>query len=139
MSYSLRSLLRKWYMRTPERQAASYNSPARLRHKSRLGLTRLETRLNPGATGSISDFVWEDLDCDGIQEAGESGVAGVQVNLLNGAGGHWFPGRSAADFDAGSIQSALAGHPYAEKIPGILSEAHDLLLDAPKKRLSQGG
>lgn len=86
MSYSLRSLLRKWYMRTPERQAASYNSPARLRHKSRLGITRLEARVNPGYTGCIGDFVWEDLNCNGVQEVGESGVAGVQVNLLNSGG-----------------------------------------------------
>jgi predicted aldo/keto reductase-like oxidoreductase len=63
----------------------------------------------------------------------------MRYNLLNGAGGHWFPGRSAADFDGHSIQSAIAGHPYSDKIPAILREAHELLLDAPKKRLSQGG
>jgi predicted aldo/keto reductase-like oxidoreductase len=63
----------------------------------------------------------------------------MRYNLLNGAGGHWFPGRSAADFDGHSIQSAIAGHPYSDKIPDILREAHELLLDAPKKRLSQGG
>ncbi|MBX2825779.1 MAG: hypothetical protein KTR33_13685, partial [Gammaproteobacteria bacterium] len=36
--------------------------------------------------GSIGDFVWNDLDEDGIQDAGESGIAGVTVNLLNSAG-----------------------------------------------------
>jgi len=34
-------------------------------------------------TASIGNFVWEDLDRDGIQEAGEPGLAGVKVNLLN--------------------------------------------------------
>ena len=31
--------------------------------------------------GSISDFVWEDLNADGIQDSGEPGVDGVTVNL----------------------------------------------------------
>ena len=32
---------------------------------------------------SIGNFVWNDLDSDGIQDAGEPGVAGVQVSLLS--------------------------------------------------------
>ncbi|MCL4205900.1 MAG: DUF4347 domain-containing protein, partial [Pirellulaceae bacterium] len=32
---------------------------------------------------SIGDFVWEDLDGDGIQDAGEPGVQGVQVTLYD--------------------------------------------------------
>lgn len=31
---------------------------------------------------SIGDFVWEDLDADGIQDAGEPGVAGFPVTLV---------------------------------------------------------
>ncbi len=34
--------------------------------------------------GLIGDFVWKDLDCDGIQDAGEPGIAGVTVKLLDG-------------------------------------------------------
>ncbi len=30
---------------------------------------------------SFGDFVWDDLDGDGIQDAGEPGIAGVTVNL----------------------------------------------------------
>ncbi|OQY27256.1 MAG: hypothetical protein B6244_11165 [Candidatus Cloacimonetes bacterium 4572_55] len=38
--------------------------------------------------GSIGNFVWEDLDQDGLQDSGEPGIAGVTVNLfLNGWGG----------------------------------------------------
>ena len=33
---------------------------------------------------SISDFVWHDLDADGIQDSGELGIDNVTVNLLNG-------------------------------------------------------
>ncbi|NHQ90128.1 SdrD B-like domain-containing protein [Janthinobacterium lividum] len=34
-------------------------------------------------TASIGDRVWEDKNYNGVQEAGELGVAGVKVNLLN--------------------------------------------------------
>ena len=35
----------------------------------------------PSNTGSIGDFVWEDLNRNGLQEAGEPGIAGVTVTL----------------------------------------------------------
>jgi uncharacterized repeat protein (TIGR01451 family) len=38
------------------------------------------------ALASLGDFVWADLDGDGVQDAGESGVPGVTVQLLDGAG-----------------------------------------------------
>lgn len=34
-------------------------------------------------TGSLGDKVWYDIDADGIQEAGENGVSGVEVTLYN--------------------------------------------------------
>ncbi|MDP2624090.1 MAG: SdrD B-like domain-containing protein [Actinomycetota bacterium] len=34
---------------------------------------------------SIGDRVWEDLDADGVQDAGEGGVGGVTVRLFDGA------------------------------------------------------
>jgi len=37
-------------------------------------------------TAEIGDFVWEDLDADGIQDAGEPGIAGVTVNLYDCSG-----------------------------------------------------
>ena len=63
----------------------------------------------------------------------------MRYNLLGGAGGHWFPGETAAEFDAEGVMRACAGSPLASRIPGVLREAHELLVDAPKKRLSQGG
>src|SRR5262249_15507671 len=36
--------------------------------------------------GSVGDFVWNDQNGDGIQDAGEPGVQDVTVNLLDAAG-----------------------------------------------------
>ncbi len=33
--------------------------------------------------GSVGDFVWNDLNKDGVQDAGEPGIAGVTVRLVN--------------------------------------------------------
>lgn len=63
----------------------------------------------------------------------------MRYNLLGGAGGHWFPGENAGKFDEAKVRAACAASPFAERIPSILRVAHDLLLDAPKKRLSKGG
>lgn len=35
--------------------------------------------------GALGDFVWNDTDADGVQDAGEPGIAGITVNLSNGA------------------------------------------------------
>ncbi len=37
-------------------------------------------------TTSLGDFVWNDLNADGIQDAGEAGIDGVTVNLYAGDG-----------------------------------------------------
>ncbi len=36
--------------------------------------------------GSIGDFVWDDLDANGVQDSGEPGIAGVAVELRDGTG-----------------------------------------------------
>lgn len=62
--------------------------------------------------------------------------ARMRYNLL-GQGGHWFPGENAAHIDTIAVRAALKANPFRDRIPGILAEAHELLADAPKKRLSQ--
>ena len=59
----------------------------------------------------------------------------MRYNLL-GNGGHWFPGRRAGEFEEAELLRALAGSPNAAKIPGILREAHRMLLGEEKRRLS---
>lgn len=42
--------------------------------------------INATALANIGDFVWNDLNADGIQDAGEAGIPNVTVNLLNSGG-----------------------------------------------------
>lgn len=63
----------------------------------------------------------------------------MRYNLLGGPGAHWFPGEKAQTFNDAEIARACAASPFAGKIPSMLRETHQLLDDAPKKRLSKGG
>ncbi|MEW6307120.1 MAG: aldo/keto reductase [Verrucomicrobiota bacterium] len=60
----------------------------------------------------------------------------MRYNLL-GQGDHWFPGEHAGKMNARKLAAAVQRSPFAERITEILRDAHELLFDAPRKRLSQ--
>jgi len=61
--------------------------------------------------------------------------AKTRYNLL-GQGGHWFPGKNAAEIESYNLKECLKHNKFADQIPTILKEAHALLADSPVKRLS---
>jgi len=60
----------------------------------------------------------------------------MRYNLL-GQGDHWFPGEHLGKLTEAGLAQTLRLSPFADRIPGILSEAHALLHDAEQKRQSE--
>jgi uncharacterized protein len=62
--------------------------------------------------------------------------AKMRYNLL-GNGNHWFPGNKAEEVDKLDLQQCLSCSPHADKIPGFLAQAHQMLAGEAVQRLSQ--
>jgi protocatechuate 3,4-dioxygenase beta subunit len=64
---------------------------------------------------SIGDFVWEDLNANGIQDAGEPGIGGVTVRLFNSSGVQ----------EAFTVTAANGSYSFNNLIPGSYTVRFD--------------
>jgi len=60
----------------------------------------------------------------------------MRYNLIGNAE-HWFPGQQAVRLEGYDWSTALKDSRFADTIPGILAEAHTMLHEKPKERLSK--
>jgi hypothetical protein len=93
---------------------------------------------NSPCTGSIGDFVWHDLNRDGVQTAGEPGIGGVGLTLKNaagevvastttdGAGAYSFGGLCGGEYvveiDPSTLPPEFVPSPTSDLRPGFVSQ-----------------
>ena len=94
------------------------------------------TAVDCGTTNTqLGDFVWFDFNMNGLQDPGEPGVAGVQVNLINGATGSLIS-TTETDADGQYLFDELPSGSYAVEVlppPGFVftsQNSGDPLLDS---------
>jgi uncharacterized repeat protein (TIGR01451 family) len=77
------------------------------------GVTNLDWDAGVVRTASVGDFVWHDVDEDGIQDSEEFGQSGVTVELYNGSG---IAGTTTTDVDGAYRFDNLAPDNYYLKV-----------------------
>ncbi|WP_428655545.1 SdrD B-like domain-containing protein [Runella sp.] len=86
--------------------------------------------------GSIGDFIWKDINDNGIQEQGEPGVKGVIVQLLNSTNNAVL---ATDTTDANGIYSFTGLDSGNYKVKIVLSSLPDTCQITPKQDVSTGG
>ena len=75
--------------------------------------------VNAQTTASIGDFVWDDLNANGVRDAGEPGIDGVTANLLNSVGAK-----------IATTTTASGGmYLFSNLVPGAILSSSSCLLD----------
>lgn len=92
-------------------------------------ITTVDAGIHRDALASVGNFVWNDLDQDGVQDAGEPGIAGVTVNLYNSVGvivattvtnafgEYMFAGLTPGVYEVGFV--APAGYSFSPQAVGV--------------------
>ena len=98
-------------------------------------------------TGGIGNFVWKDLNRDGVQDAGEPGIQGVQIFLKDASnvviastftdmnGFYQFSGLCGADYtvavDSTSLPPGLTASPTGAATPALDSNPNPTTITLP--------
>ncbi|MDM8539627.1 SdrD B-like domain-containing protein [Desulfococcaceae bacterium HSG9] len=116
----------------PPGLAQTYDADGGLDSQSSLTLGPGEQNLDQdfgyNYDGAIGDTVWLDLDGDGVQDAGETGISGVTINLYDGDGN--LVGTVATDSDGKYLFDELPPGDYTVKVdtstlPPGLAQTYD--------------
>ncbi|MBN8456578.1 MAG: carboxypeptidase regulatory-like domain-containing protein, partial [Verrucomicrobia bacterium] len=81
----------------------------------------LPVRWSDTVYGSIGDRVWQDLDGDGVQDAGEIGIAGIDVFADSNNNGTWETGepKSTTDANGNYLLKGLVAGTYTVRVDPV--------------------
>ncbi|MBZ0293632.1 MAG: VWA domain-containing protein [Anaerolineae bacterium] len=90
-----------------------------------MGVTPLVGVEAPSGQATIGDYIWLDVDGDGYQDASESGVAGITVNLYRGNGSS----TTSGTFVASTVTNASGFYQFTVN---VVSSYYFVEIDLPR-------